>query len=50
MHIFLCVWHDELRKNDPCVSLIDVQPERKRLEKVGSAIDDEWHRSWYARK
>ena len=35
MLIFLCVRHDELCKNDPCLSLADVRPERKRSENVG---------------
>ena len=32
---FLCIRHNELCKNDPCLSLADIRPEKKRLENVG---------------
>ena len=60
MPIVLCVRHDELCKNDPCLSLTDVLPERKRSEneehndqrlflcvKVGIIIYIDWRRSWH---
>ena len=64
MPIFLCVRHDKLCKNDPCLSLADVRPKKKQSEneghddqrlfwciKAGSTIYINWRRSWHrARK